>query len=115
MGDKGGRGEIDMDYAALKHLRGQDLSTEIAKYFSEQGVSMNFDFTDENWSVEENLMLRMWVHLNTDAEGCYVADDGSCVSPNECPHRAPQFNNKSRMAADLAFYDPSTYSTPYGV
>lgn len=81
-----------MRYDILKEQRGRDISTEIAEYFKEtRGLDlelMEFDHNDEEWSKEEHLMLRMWVHLNTDADGCYVQNDGSCVAPNQCPHSA---------------------------
>lgn len=94
------------DGKELKRLRGLDISSEIEKYFHGRGLIdmelMQFDFNDEEWSLEENLMLRMWVHLNTDADGCYVQNDGSCVSMNT--------DNILLVASHIDKVDPEQFS-----
>lgn len=94
------------DGKELKRLRGLDISSEIESYFLSRGLAlepMQFDFNDEDWSREENLMLRMYVHLNTDAEGCFENADGVCVSPNQCVHADHNkriFSGKQTMNTD---------------
>lgn len=73
--------------ALAKEERGRDISIDIERYFAERGTELEpmlFDINDENWSLEEQIMLRMYVHVNTDANGCYTAANGDCISPVPC-------------------------------